>query len=172
MISSEFISNIIKYWVQYGQFYFQMQSTIAGAVEQIAPLIARFVVGAMFAISGHCKLFNPARRQIMYETLVYARVPFPRINTYFVSFCEWVFGFSLLIGLFTPISLAVLGFITLVAVVTVGRHEVKGQDPLWRLSEFLYLPEIFILALIAILFLVGPGNLSIDYLAYQSFSAS
>jgi len=154
------------YWTIVGDYYFTMTSGLEAQAEEVAPLVARFVVGAMFTISGHCKLFNSERRKIMYETLVFSGVPFPRFNTIFVSLAEWVFGFLLLIGMMTVIANLVLGLITFVAFMTVGRREIKGSSAIWRLSELLYLPEVFIMALIVIIAMVGPGKVSVDYLLF------
>ena len=57
-------------------------------LEQYAILLVRVSLGLFFAISGANKLFVGGRRQVMYETLVKAAVPFPRLMTYFVSGVE------------------------------------------------------------------------------------
>ena len=58
--------------------------------EQYAILLVRVSIGLFFAISGANKLFVAGRRQTMYETLVKAKVPFPRLMTYFVSGVQFV----------------------------------------------------------------------------------
>ena len=64
----------------------------SGDLEQYAILLVRVSVGLFFAISGANKLFIASSRQTMYETLVAAKVPFPRLMTYFVSGVEFVGG--------------------------------------------------------------------------------
>ena len=54
-------------------------------LEQYAILLVRVSLGLFFAISGANKLFVGGRGQAMYETLVKAKVPFPRLMTYFVA---------------------------------------------------------------------------------------
>src|SRR5580700_1997950 len=54
-------------------------------LEQYAILLVRVSLGLFFAISGAKKLFVAGSTQTMYETLVEAKVPFPRLMTYFVS---------------------------------------------------------------------------------------
>ena len=56
--------------------------------EPYAILLVRVSLGLFFAISGANKLFVAASKQTMYETLVKAKVPFPRQTAYFVSSCR------------------------------------------------------------------------------------
>lgn len=163
---AELWESFSPYWTIVGDYYFTMSSGLAAIAQEAAPFVARFVVGAMFTISGYCKLFNSERRKLMYDTMVFAGVPFPRFNTFFVSLSEWIFGFLLVVGLMSVIANIVLTIITFVAFVTVGRRQVTGSSPMWRLGEILYLPEVFILALLMIIAMVGPGKASIDYFLF------
>jgi len=61
-------------------------------LEQYAILLVRVSLGLFFAISGANKLFVAGSTQTMYETLVGAKVPSPRLMTYFVSGVEFVGG--------------------------------------------------------------------------------
>ena len=51
-------------------------------LEQYAILLVRVSLGLFFAISGARKMFVAGSTQTMYETLVEAKVPFPRLMTY------------------------------------------------------------------------------------------
>lgn len=133
-----------------------------GGAEDVVGLTARFVVGVMFLVAGYCKLFSPARTEIMYQTLVAARIPFARLNTYFVSFNELVFGFLFTIGALTLVSGLVLAAITLVALMTVGRHHIEKGGFMFTLSGYLYNSEVMILVMIGLVVFAGPGPLSVD----------
>ena len=61
-------------------------------LEGYAIFAVRISLGPFFAISGANKLFVASQTQTMYETLVAANVPFPRLMTYFVSSVEFVGG--------------------------------------------------------------------------------
>ena len=71
-------------WKWLVQFALQGNSDL----EQYAILLVRVSIGLFFAISGANKLFVVGRRQAMYETLVKATVPFPRLMTYFAKDCR------------------------------------------------------------------------------------
>ena len=68
-----------------------MQFVVLGSrqLEEYAILAVRIALGLFFAISGANKLFVPQQTQVMYETLVAAHVPLPRLMTYFVSSVEF-----------------------------------------------------------------------------------
>jgi putative oxidoreductase len=54
-------------------------------LEQYAILLVRVSLGLFFATSGANRLFVAGSTQTMYATLVEAKIPFPRLTTYFVS---------------------------------------------------------------------------------------
>src|SRR5208337_323871 len=64
----------------------------SGDLEQYAILLVRVSIGLFFAISGGNKLFVPGGTKPVYETLVAAKVPFPRQTAYFVASVEFVGG--------------------------------------------------------------------------------
>src|SRR5271154_3240070 len=87
-------------------------------LEQYAILLARVSLGLFFGISGASKLFVAASRQTMYETLVAAKVPFPRVTTYFVSGVEFAGGSLLTVGLLSSLASVALLVDMLVAILT------------------------------------------------------
>jgi putative oxidoreductase len=99
----------------------------------------------------------------MYETLVAAHVPLPRVMTYFVSSVEFVGGCLLIVGLLSSLAcLALLGDM-LVAILTTKLAALpKGVSPLNWLDNFLYLPEALYVLFFVWLICSGPGRFSID----------
>ena len=135
-----------------------------GNLEQYAILLVRVSLGLFFAISGANKLFVAGKTQTMYETLVQAKVPFPRLMTYFVAGVEFVSGCLLAVGfLSSPACLALLGDM-LVAILTTKLSGLpKGLSPLNWLDDFLYLPEVLYVLFFIWLLCSGPGKFSVDY---------
>jgi putative oxidoreductase len=67
-------------------------------LEQCAILLVRVSIGLFFAISGANKLFAAGGTKPVYDTLVKAKVPFPRLTAYFVSGVEFVGGSLVTVG--------------------------------------------------------------------------
>jgi putative oxidoreductase len=134
-----------------------------GELEQYAILLVRVSLGLFFAISGANKLFVASRTQVMYETLIAAKVPLPHVMTYFVSGVEFVGGCLLAVGLFSSVaSVALLGDM-LVAILTAKLSAMpKGLSPLNWLDDFLYLPEVLYVLFFVWLICSGPGKFSVD----------
>ena len=133
-------------------------------LEQYAILLVRVSLGLFFAISGANKLFVPGGTKPVYETLVKAKVPFPRETAYFVSGVEFVCGSLLTVGFLSSLaSLALLIDMT-VAVLTEALSTLpKGLSPLSWLDDFLYLPEVLYVLFLIWLICSGPGKFSVDY---------
>ena len=134
--------------------------------QWLGAFIARLAVGLLFFFSGRGKIFIPERREQMRETLVAAGVPFAEANAIFASTVEFVFGFLLILGVLTPLTCAMLGFLMIVAIVTSAIKNIKAPPLLGWLSEFLYLPEVVYLVILFWLFVSGPGWFSLDYLLF------
>ena len=133
-------------------------------LEQYAVLLVRMLLGLFFAISGANKLFVAGRRQTMYQTLVEAKVLFPRLMTYFVSAVEFVGGSLLAVGLLSSLSCAALLVDMLVAIGTTRLSAMpKGLSPLNWLDDFLYLSEVLYVLFFIWLICSGPGKFSVDY---------
>ena len=124
----------------------------------------RVALGLFFAISGANKLFVASRRQAMYETLVEAKVPLPRLMTYFVSAVEFLGGCMVAIGLLSSLASAALLVNMLVAILTTKLSAMpKGLSPLNWLDDFLYLPEVLYVLFFVWLICSGPGKFSVDW---------
>jgi len=132
-------------------------------LEQYAILLVRVSLGLFFAISGANKLFG-GRTQAMYETLVKATVPFPRLMTYFVSGVEFVGGSLVAVGFLSSLVCVALLVDMLVAILTTTLSAMpKGLSPLNWLDDFLYLPEVLYVLFFIWLICSGPGQFSADY---------
>ncbi|HTU33840.1 MAG TPA: DoxX family protein [Candidatus Acidoferrum sp.] len=133
-------------------------------LEQYGILLVRVSLGLFFAISGANKLFVARARQTMYETLVAAKVPFPRLTTYFVSAVEFAGGFFLVAGFLSILDcLALLGDMVVAILTTKLSTLPKGLSPLNWLDDFLYLPEVLYVLFFIWLIFSGPGRFSLDY---------
>ncbi len=133
-------------------------------LEQYAILLVRVALGLFFAISGAKKLFVAGSAQTMYETLVEAKVPFPRLMTYFVSGVEFVAGSLLTVGFLSSLACVALLVDMLVAILTTKLSAMpKGRSPLNWLDDFLYLPEVLYVLFFICLICFGPGKFSVDY---------
>jgi putative oxidoreductase len=136
----------------------------SGNREQYAILLVRVLLGLFFAISGANKLFVTSRTRAMYETLVEAKVPFPRPMTYFVSAVEFVGGCLLTVGFVSSLACAALLVNMLVAILTTKLSAMpKGLSPINWVDDFLYLPEVLYVLFFVWLICSGPGRFSVDY---------
>jgi len=71
-------------WKQLVQFALQGSSDL----EPYAILLVRVSIGLFFAISGANKLFVAGGTKPVYDTLVKAKIPFPRQTAYFRDGCR------------------------------------------------------------------------------------
>jgi putative oxidoreductase len=136
----------------------------SGDLEQYAILLVRVSIGLFFAISGANKLFTAGGIKPVYDTLVQAKVPFPRQTAYFVAGVEFVCGSLLTVGfLSSPASVALM-IDMIVAILTNTLATVpKGLSRLNWLDDVLYLPEVLYVLFFVWLICSGPGKFSVDY---------
>ena len=143
-----------------------VQFALLGSIdlEPYAILLVRVSLGLFFAISGANKLFVAGSRQTMYETLVKAKVPLPRLMTYFVSGVEFVGGSLLAAGFLSSMACVALLVDILVAILTTKLSAMpQGLSPLNWLDDFLYLPEVLYVLFFIWLLCSGSGKFSVDY---------
>ena len=132
-------------------------------VEQYAILLVRVSIGLFFAISGANKLFVPGGTKPVYDTLVKAKVPFPKQTAYFVASVEFVGGSLVALGfLSSPASVALLIDMVVATLTSAVSTLPKGLSPLSWLDDFLYLPEVLYVLFFAWLIGSGPGRFSVD----------
>ena len=87
-------------------------------LEQYAILLGRVSIGLFFAISGANKLFVAGGTKPVYDTLVKAKIPFPRQTAYFVSSVEFVGGSLVTVGFLSSPACVVLMIDMIVAILT------------------------------------------------------
>src|ERR1700761_1843044 len=139
-------------------------------LEQWAILLVRVALGVFFAISGGNKLFVASRTKAMYETLVAAKVPFPRPMTYCVSAVEFIGGCLLVVGLLSSLACFALMANMLVAILTTKlAGDIKTLSPLNWVDDFLYFPEVLYVLFFFSLICSGPGKFSMDRLLATKF---
>jgi putative oxidoreductase len=133
-------------------------------LEQFAILLVRVSIGLFFAISGANKLFVAGGIKPVYDTLVQAKVPFPRQTAYFVAAVEFVCGSLLAVGFLSSPACVALLIDMVVAILTNTLATVpKGLSSLNWLDDVLYLPEVLYVLFFIWLICSGPGKFSVDY---------
>src|ERR1700730_12700874 len=126
-------------WKRLVQFVLQGSSDL----EPYAILLVRVSIGLFFAISGANKLFVAGGTKPVYDTLVKAKVPFPRQMAYFVSGVEFLGGSLVAVGFLSSPACVVLLIDMIVATLTSAVSTLpKGLSLLGWLDDFLYLPEV------------------------------
>src|SRR6202046_4323742 len=147
-------------WKRLVEFALQGNSDL----EQYAILLVRVSIGLFFAISGANKLFVAGGTKPVYETLVKAKVPFPRLTAYFVAAVEFVCGTLVGVGFLSSAACVALLIDMIVATLTNSLSTMpKGLSPLSWLDDFLYLPEVLYVLFFMWLICSGPGKFSADY---------
>ena len=147
-------------WKRLVQFALQGDS----GLEQYAILLVRVAIGLFFAISGGNKLFVAGGTKPVYETLVKAKVPFPRQTAYFVASVELVGGSLVTVGFLSSPACTALMIDMIVATLTSSLSTLpKGLSPLSWLDDLLYLPEVLYVLFFIWLICSGPGKFSVDY---------
>ena len=136
----------------------------SGDLEQYAILLVRVSIGLFFAISGANKLFVGGGTKPVYDTLVRAKVPFPRETAYFVASVEFVCGSLVTVGFLSSLACLALLIDMTVAILTESLSTLpKSLSPLSWLDDFLYLPEVVYVLFFIWLICSGPGKFSVDY---------
>jgi putative oxidoreductase len=133
-------------------------------LEQFAILLVRVSIGLFFAISGANKLFTAGGTKPIYDTLVAAKIPFPKQTAYFVAGVEFIAGSLVAVGfLSSPASMALM-IDMIVAILTNALSTIpKRLSTLSWLDDFLYLPEVLYVLSFIWLICSGPGKFSVDY---------
>ena len=132
------------------------------SAEWIPITAARVLIGIFFCISGGTKLLLPAQFTLMEQTLVQSHIPFAHANALFVSLVEFACGGCLALGLLTPVCALVLVVVMIVAIMTNRIQSIQASGVLAWLDDFLYLPEVLYVMILAWLIFSGPGRYSID----------
>lgn len=120
----------------------------------VPPLLARLVLGVVFASSGWGKLWQLEQFGAFLGSL---GIPAPDFFAPLVAGSEFFGGALLLFGLATRIASVPLIINMVVALITALASEITGLRSLFGLSETLYI------GLLAYLVVLGPGAMSLDY---------
>jgi uncharacterized membrane protein YphA (DoxX/SURF4 family) len=131
----------------------------------VALTLNRIAVGIFFMFSGYHKLFNPARHRVLVEELKTLGIHAVGINQWWVPTVEFSAGAAVAIGLLAPLAALGLLVITLVALVTSGRRQIKEYKPIDkvdRLDDWLYLPETLYVVMLILVISAGAGPYSLD----------
>ncbi len=140
----------------------ELSATGLSSLYDLALLIARLLVGFMFAISGYYKIFRAKRRETMIETMQSADIPKPKKTGMFVAANELIFGLLLAFGLLTLLAATVLLIISAVAFFTVGYEPQKDRDaPFWW-SMLLIKHQVLIAAILLLVIAGGSGDMALD----------
>jgi putative oxidoreductase len=109
-------------------------------------------------------LFVAGGTKPVYDTLVKAKIPFPRQTAYFVSSVEFIGGSLVTVGFLSSLGCVALMIDMIVATLTSAVSTLpKGLSFLSWLDDFLYLPEVLYVLFFFWLICAGPGKLSVDY---------
>lgn len=147
-------------WIRLVRFALLGSSDLA----QYAVLLVRVSLGLFFAISGANKLFVAGGTKPVYDTLVKAKIPFPRQTAYFVAGVEFVCGSLLTVGFLSSPACVALLIDMAVATLTEALSTLpKGLSPLNWLDDFFYLPEVLYVLFFIWLICFGPGKFSVDF---------
>lgn len=148
-----------------------MQEWIFGLhTVDLALAVPRVAVGTFFAISGAHKLLVKERHAALVRTLQADRVPAVGFMQWWVPGWELAAGLCLTVGLGSVFAAGVLTCIMCVACFCEAREKVASYKPINaadRVDDYLYLPEVLYLLLLAVTLLAGPGAYSLDHLLFN-----
>jgi putative oxidoreductase len=140
----------------------QSALTMLRGAEWMPITAARVLIGIFFCISGGAKLFVGPQFDVLEKTMVDIRTPFPRVTALFVASVECGCGAGLALGFLTPLCAAMLIGDMTVAVATVAIHTIHASGIVAWIDDFLYLPEVLYVIILAWLIFAGPGRYNID----------
>lgn len=140
------------------------------SAPDLALTIPRATVGVFFAMSGFNKLFTKEGHRRITASLTGCRIPCVSFMCWWVPFWQFFGGLMLTLGFLSAFHAAVLAIVCIVATVTTGPRKVNSRDNfncIDRATNWLFLPEILLIALLAITMLTGPGVYSLDHLFFN-----
>ena len=129
---------------------------ITAALQFLAPLLTRLVIGVGFYYTGKGKLGDLDKVTGFFTDL---GIPMPHVNAVFVSTLEFVGGICLVLGLGTRVFAALLSGSMIVALLTADKPTFIQKFP----SDVTDVTSFTFLLFLIWLVLYGPGAISIDY---------
>ncbi|MEA2626321.1 MAG: putative oxidoreductase [Candidatus Binatota bacterium] len=142
-------------------YVYDLPALIAARLEWLPPLLARVIVGWVFATTGWGKLQNLPKIVDFFRDL---GIPYPELQAPFVSTVELACGTLLIVGLFTRFAAVPLIGTMIVAIATAQWQSVDSAAALFGLVETAYVVVLVWLAI------EGPGPVSLDRLIERSLS--
>lgn len=139
------------------------------SAHDVALAFIRTGVGVFFAISGYNKLFHKERHAALRANLVKNKIPHVHIMEWWVPFWEFASGLMLAIGLLSAFNAGVLIIICVVACCCEAPKKVAAYKPINRsdaIADYLYLPEVLYIFMLAVNVLAGTGRYSVDALIW------
>lgn len=133
---------------------------LEGRLKPVALLLVRIVVGTVFFGTGKGKLEHLDGVIEFFRSL---GIPAPELQAPFVASLELVGGILLILGLGTRAIVAPLAATMFVAIATAKWADLEGFRSLMGLQEVDYL------VMFAVLFVLGPGKVSLDALLRKKF---
>jgi uncharacterized membrane protein YphA (DoxX/SURF4 family) len=127
----------------------------------------RFALGSFFVLSGIHKLRNKERHKTFVETLKALGIPRIGILQWFVPGVEFFGGLGVAFGFLTPLAALGLLVICSVALLTSSPTVVasyKPIDPVDRIDDWLYQPEMMYALMLLYFITAGAGPVSVDQL--------
>ena len=128
---------------------------LAKKTDSAALLVARLTVGVLFVSTGWGKVNNLAKVTDFFTEL---GIPMPGFNATLASYTELVCGFLLVIGLASRLAAIPLVVTMTVAILTAKKSELHSIPDLFGFVEWTYL------AILLVIFALGPGKLALDTL--------
>jgi putative oxidoreductase len=118
------------------------------------PLLARLVTGLLFFGSGWGKIHNLGK---FITDFAGWGIPAPQVMAPFVGWSEFILGALLIVGLLSRLASFAMLINMGVAICAVKLQNVH------TLGDFLYLPEVLLVALLFWLTVEGAGRASVDF---------
>lgn len=132
------------------------------ALQSVVLLVIRLWWGWSFFLTGKGKLLNLGKTTEFFESL---HIPLPQVNAAIAGATECFGGLLLLLGLFSRAVTIPLIFTMLVAYATADREALgaifSDTDKFTSAAPFLFLLACLIV------FVFGPGKLSLDALIFR-----
>jgi putative oxidoreductase len=122
-------------------------------VRFVAPLVGRLSVGLLFLSTGWGKVHSLDKVTAFFVKL---GIPAPGLNALVVGYSELICGTLLVVGLATRLATLPLIVSMIVAILTAKLADIHGLFDLVGADEFTYL------CVLVMLFIIGPGPLSLD----------
>jgi putative oxidoreductase len=136
--------------------------SLAKKTDSAALLVARLTVGVLFVSTGWGKVNNLAK---VTEYFTELGIPMPGFNATLASYTELICGSLLVIGLASRLASVPLVVTMVVAILTAKRSELHSLPDLFGFVEWTYL------AILLVIFALGPGKIALDTLVERRLRA-